>query len=131
MKEGQEPSVCKPMKKTMSNTELESLDKLQRIDHDTLIRLESKVDSLITDIRDLKDGTSQKLTDHETRLRVIEKIAEQSQPETNLKKLNDLYQWKHDFQVRWQFVVGVAGLIGGVVGFVLTLIGSYFNLIGK
>ena len=115
----------------MSSAEIESLDKLQRMDHDTLIRLESKVDSLITDIKDLKDGTSQKLTDHETRLRVMEKLAEQSQPETNLKKLNDLYQWKHDFQVRWQFIVAAAGVIGGVVGFILTLIGSYFKLIGK
>lgn len=115
----------------MSSAELESLDKLQRIDHDTLIRLESKVDSLITDIRDLKDGTSQKLTDHETRIRIMEKMAEVSQPEANIKKLNEVYGWVHDFKVRWQFVVAVAGLVGGVVGFILTLIGSSFNLIGK
>lgn len=31
-------------------------DKVQRIDHDSILRLEGKVDQIISDIRELKDG---------------------------------------------------------------------------
>ncbi len=35
---------------------------MQKSDHDLLIRLEAKVDALITTITELKDGTAVKLT---------------------------------------------------------------------
>ncbi len=117
------------MKKTMERiTELDSLDKLQRLDHDTLIRLESKVDSVLTDIKDLKEGTTTKLADHELRLRVLEKLAEQYQPELNLKKLNEVYQWKHDFQVTWKVILATASAVGGIVGFLLEMA---FRIFGR
>ena len=44
----------------------------QMSDHDTLITLLSEVRQIRTDIADLKDGTTAKITDHEMRLRRIE-----------------------------------------------------------
>jgi hypothetical protein len=41
-------------------------------DHDLLIRLDQKVDQVSVDIKDLKDGTSKTVSDHESRLRDIE-----------------------------------------------------------
>lgn len=42
-------------------------------DHDLLQRLDGKVDGLKADIRSLADGTSTQLTDHEVRLKAVEK----------------------------------------------------------
>lgn len=41
-------------------------------DHDLLIRLETKMEGLKSDIRDLKDGTNNKIADHEKRLGALE-----------------------------------------------------------
>lgn len=41
-------------------------------DHDALVTLIAEVRQLQQDIRDLKDGTSVKVSDHETRLRRLE-----------------------------------------------------------
>ena len=46
--------------------------KTERDDHDLLIAMETKLDSLIEDIRDLKDGTSKIVGDHEARIRKME-----------------------------------------------------------
>lgn len=45
-------------------------------DHDLLQRVDTKVDGLIKDIKEIKDGTTTQLSDHETRLRSIEKSQE-------------------------------------------------------
>ena len=41
-------------------------------DHDLLIELKTKMDSLKDDIKDLKDGTTIKIEDHETRIGKLE-----------------------------------------------------------
>jgi len=41
-------------------------------DHDLLIKVETKLDSLKEDIRVLNDGTSKTISDHESRIRLIE-----------------------------------------------------------
>ena len=41
-------------------------------DHDLLIELKTRMDSLKDDIKDLKDGTTVKIADHENRLTAIE-----------------------------------------------------------
>lgn len=41
-------------------------------DHDLLIRVDENVKNLITEIKDMKDGTSAQLLDHETRIRRLE-----------------------------------------------------------
>lgn len=41
-------------------------------DHDLLITMHEQIKGIKADIRDLKDGTSAKLADHETRLRRLE-----------------------------------------------------------
>ena len=44
----------------------------QQNDHDLIIRLDTKIDDLKVDIKELKDGTAMKIEDHETRLKLIE-----------------------------------------------------------
>ena len=41
-------------------------------DHDLLVTMHEQIKGIKSDIRDLKDGTSTKLSDHELRLRRLE-----------------------------------------------------------
>lgn len=41
-------------------------------DHDLLVTMHEQIKGIKGDIKDLKDGTSMKLTDHENRLRKLE-----------------------------------------------------------
>lgn len=41
-------------------------------DHDLLVTMHEQIKGIKDDIKDLKDGTSSQLTDHETRLRRLE-----------------------------------------------------------
>lgn len=57
-------------------------DKIQQSDHDAIIRLEGKLDQLINDvknlkeidIKELKDGTSDKLSNLEVRVKRLEDV---------------------------------------------------------
>jgi hypothetical protein len=49
-------------------------DKTQATDHDSLIRLESKVDQILVDIAELKDGTTGKIIDLDRRIKALEEI---------------------------------------------------------
>ena len=42
-------------------------------DHDLLIELKSEMVGLRADVKDLKDGTKERIRDHEVRLRFIER----------------------------------------------------------
>jgi hypothetical protein len=42
------------------------------LDHDLLIELKARMDGLKADIKDLKDGTSAQIADHETRITAVE-----------------------------------------------------------
>ncbi len=85
---------------------------MQKSDHDLLIRLEAKVDALITTITEFKDGTAVKLTELRT-------------------DVDDLKQWRHDFRLTWKVLIGIAAGIGGLVGFVLSSLNDIMALIGK
>lgn len=44
----------------------------QQLDHDVLIELRTEMRAIRADIKELKDGTSGKITDHENRIRLLE-----------------------------------------------------------
>lgn len=50
--------------------------KLNMSDHDLLITLHEQIKNVRADIKDIKDGTSTKLEDHEKRLRKQEEFAQ-------------------------------------------------------
>lgn len=97
-------------------------EKIQQMDHDLLIRLESKVDGLVIDIKDLKDGTSQKIADHEARLKVIELSHEKIDPEKAIEELHLASQWIHDFKLTWKITLGIAGGVGAAISFFIDLL---------
>jgi tetrahydromethanopterin S-methyltransferase subunit G len=72
-----------------------------KTDHDLLIELRVVSSEIRRDIRELKDGTHQKLDDHEARLRVLEGESD-----------------------KW---IGKQSMLGAVVGILAGLIGSFIQ----
>lgn len=117
-------------KKTMAKQVLDSLDRLQRTDHDTLIRLEGKVDNFlqqyILDMKELKDGTTSKINDHEARIKVFEKIAETLvTPQGN--KVDIMWQERHDSQLTKKLYIGAIATIGGAIVWLLQLLSGFIS----
>lgn len=106
---------------------IDNLDKIQRADHDTLIRVEAKVDQIVTDIKDLKDGVNAKVSDHEQRINVLERIKDEVNLSETMKSIKDSAQWIHDFKVTWKVILAVAGGVGGFVGFLINLLVRLFE----
>lgn len=82
---------------------INEMDKLQRQDHDTLIRLEGKVDSLIITVATLQSGL-------DGRIKEIE------------RQLDANTQWIHDFKNAYRIVAILGSTIGSLMGAVVTLI---------
>lgn len=112
----------------MAKDSLLTFDKMQRTDHDTLIRVEAKVDALIADVKEMKDGTNLKLIDHEGRLKSLEKIVDETNPEVRVKQVDELVQWKHDFSLTYKVIITIASVIGAMVGFVASLLLDIFKI---
>lgn len=115
----------------MERDHIESLDKLQRQDHDTLIEVKAMLGGLITDVKEMKDGIHVSIADHETRLRIIEKVHEAVQPEESNKQLHDVIQWQRDLQRDLQrsrrLIAAVAAGIGSFVGVAFQYLANRFN----
>lgn len=77
-------------------------------DHDTLIRVEAKVDNLITDLKRQGDTIAFTMSDHGNRITKLE-------------------MWQHDFKVTWKLMVAVATTIGAVVGVLAQLFAGILN----
>ena len=108
-----------------------NLEKMQRSDHDTLLRLEVKVDALIADVKELKDGTNLQLTEHELRIRIIEKVHEEINPLQVVQEFKEVQLKIRDFQTIWKFVVTIAGAVGGIIGFILSVVADSLHLFGR
>ena len=73
-------------------------------DHDLIIRLDSKMDDLKDDIKDLSDGTKVQINDHENRLRLVEHG-----------------QWK------WAGISSLSGVAGGIISIVVAFVLKFIH----
>lgn len=101
-------------------SKLINLDELQRADHDTIVKIETKLDGLITDVKIMGDGVMGKLSDHEVRIKKLEDVVIQIDPITTVKEFRILQQQFHDSITTANTYRIIAGFIGGLVMFLLT-----------
>ena len=113
------------MKKSMS------LEELQRLDHDTIVRLESKVDGLIVDVKELKDGTTAKIIDLDIRVKAVEKVVIETDLLNSYKDYIVLKQKVHDFVTTANAYRLVGGLLGGIIVFILTQLPNWIKLLWR
>lgn len=111
-------------------------------DHDILITLVEtvknnhvamldKISQLKQDISEIKDNVNLQITNHELRIKAIEEVHNKVNTEAELKKLNEVYNWSHDFRITWKFILGVAIGVSSIISFFLGTILDVFKLFGK
>ena len=93
-----------------------------RNDRDLLIRLETKLDQLTRDVKDLKDGTSIHIANLEQRVDTMETIRDQYDPKTFVPMILSHEQWIHDYKLTQRLFLIAAGAAGGVLAFIINFI---------
>lgn len=99
-----------------------------REDRDLLIRVDTKLDNLSTQVQTQNSIVLKELSDHEHRLQVVEGIHERIQPEKVSEEVASLVDWKKTFTARWKLIVGLATGLGTVVGAIIG--GVVIRLVG-
>ena len=88
------------------------LNEFNRDDRDMLIRLDTKMDQMILDVKDLKDGTAIKIA--------------------KLKECVDTHeQWISEQKINVKWLVAIASTISGIVTFIISQLMSINELITK
>lgn len=105
-----------------NKAKLDNLDRLQRADHDTLIRVEGKLDNVGLDIKEMKDGINNRLVIVETKVTGLEKLRDEINPTEIVKQVKANSQWIHDFKLTWKLILAIGATVGGVVGFILSVL---------
>lgn len=102
-------------------------ERMQRADHDTLIRVEALMNQIALEIKEFKDGLRTTILDHDTRLKVLEKINEQFQISEIAKETQNNAQWRRDFETRYKTIVMMAGFTGAVITFLIGVVSHFFG----
>ena len=104
-------------------------------DHDVLIELRANfrtfISQYVIDMKELKDGTTDKLVDHDIRIHKVEQTIEEFQPVAILKQINEDHLWIHDFKITWKNLLAIAGGIGAIVTTILGIIAYLFGFSKK
>ena len=105
------------------------LETLQRADHDALIRVESKLDNLATDVKIMGDGFGKTVADHEIRIKRIEDVIVQTNLLESYKEFRILQQKVHDFMTSANVYRVIAGFLGGGIVFLATQLPNWIRLL--
>lgn len=105
-------------------------DKNPSSDHDLLIRLETKMDTVVGDVRELKDGTSQKMAEYEVRIKKLEDITLAVNPIETVAEFRILQSKVHDFFTTANAWRVISGLISGAIVFLLTQLPNILKAFG-
>lgn len=90
------------------------LQALQQSDHDTLVRVEAKMDNTTDEIKRLSNDISKYVGDHETRIRILEKSSDSLSPVDIYNRLSALEKEATTSTINWK-VVGILTTIFTIV----------------
>lgn len=106
-------------------------DSLTTKDHDLLIRLEAKLDQVSIDVKDLKDGTTHRISLLESRMDKMEAINTEVKPKEMAEMIQIHDRWIGEQKINIRWTMAIASSIGGLVGFLLSQLSNIINLINK
>lgn len=93
-------------------------------DHDLLIELKSDFKNFTqmyqVDMKDLKEGTTRTLADHEIRIKKMEDLIVEIRPKTTTTAFWKLKGEIHDYMVRIETTKYVVGFVSAIVGAAFT-----------
>lgn len=100
-------------------------------DHDLLIQLVEKVGNnhinIMEKLKDIEDGTSKQLAEHELRIQAVEKIF----TAIDIEKYKDDHSWISSFRGRWAIIIWATGITSGTVGYIVSQFLNVKGLLGK
>ncbi len=111
-------------------------------DHDILINLVNTVksnhDHLLEkmaevggDVAEIKDGTAAQISNHESRIRIMEDIIKVYEPKPLVQMLMSHERWISEFKLTWRNASVVLVAFGGIVGFLFARIQDIVNIFIK
>lgn len=120
---------------TMENTDL------PKIDHDILITLVEtvknnhtalldKIAGVKEDVSDIKETVNLRIADHELRIKALEKLRDEVQPQSVLEIVKKNDKWINDFKITWKTVLVITAGASAVITFLLTTLIHINNLFG-
>lgn len=109
---------------------LTDLDKLQREDHDALVRIEANLSNLSTDVKIMGDGLNARVADHELRIQKIETLINQTNPLETVKEFRVLQGKVHDYFTTANAYRVIAGIIGGFIFFIFSQLPTWLRITG-
>lgn len=115
--------------KHQSMPEESTKDKIARQDHDTLIRVESVVNNMATDLKTLADGSAIRLTTAEARLTALEKINDETKPRDIFLTVTEHDRSLRDLKTTYKTIVWFVGGTCTALGIVTTLLSKFFGLL--
>jgi len=106
------------------------LEDSQRTDHDLIIRIESKLDSLTGDVKSISDGVSMRIGALEARVNKLDNESVGVGGITELgKRLSIVEQTIHDTKVTANAYRVIGGIMGGFIFFVLSQLPNWIKII--
>lgn len=102
-------------------------------DHDLLIENRVDVRDIKKDIKDIKDGISAQLNDHEGRIKKLETLVDQTNPLEKLKEFDTLQKQFIEQTLAAKFERRNWSVIGGVISALLVTLleGLILHFVGK
>ena len=100
-------------------------------DHDLLVGLNGKADRMADDIREIKNGTALTFDSHEKRLRSLEDTTKIYDPVSIYNMVKEHDRWIENFDTSKRTIILSASAIGGLIGFILSIINGTWPFLGK
>lgn len=110
-----------------TESQFRTLQQLQQADHDTLVRIETKMDSSSEELKRIVSDFSAKYADHETRLRVLEKDIESFSPEKVIEQLKNLQKNVTSQKINWKVVGVMVSVLAFFISIAATLLAAYIT----
>lgn len=113
----------------------------QKIDHDILITLVEtvknnqtalldKIAGVKEDVSEIKEGVNLRIADHEARIKSLEKLRDEVQPETTLQIVKRNDKWINDFRITWKTILLITAVASAIITFILTTFINVNSLFG-
>lgn len=109
------------------NINMSELDRLQRTDHDTLTRLETKVDYLTSAIKSYSEGFTQRIVDLEHNVRDLQKQRDEVNVPSLAKEVEENTQWRRDFKLTYRVIIAITTAVGAIIGFAVSILVKFIQ----
>lgn len=102
----------------------------ENIDHDILIRLEEKVERLIKDVSNMKDGVYRKIDNIEIKVNNLQSDHVLLSHKEIKKKIEQCNMFIEEFKTTirdLKYLIGIAGVMGAIIAYVTRFIFDFIK----